>query len=50
MLDNKQLYSPHKLSVDFNKRKLQLYIGYKNVYQFHFVTILVKDGILLRRK
>jgi hypothetical protein len=44
MLKNKRLYSPQKLFVDFSKYKLQLYIGYKNMYQFHSVTILVQDN------
>lgn len=48
MLKNKRLYSPQKLFVDFNKSKLQLYISYKNVYQFHSVTILVQDGSFIK--
>ena len=48
MLKNKRLYSPQKLFVDFNKSKLHLYIGYKNVYQFHSVTTLVQDETFIK--
>jgi len=48
MLKNEQLYSPQTLFVDFSKSKLHLYIGCKNMYQFHSVTILVKEGTFIK--
>jgi hypothetical protein len=48
MLKNKRLYSPQKLFVGFSKSKLLLYIGYKNMYQFQSVNILVQDGTFIK--